>query len=1133
MFTTDQFFNRYICIKNLIMFKTFSSILIFICMASFSFAQEKSIFQGYSKDVSGNSLSYHSPLPDVSQSLLVRSHPDYHTIAWETEMIPKDYNGKSIKFVWMYGIDADIKKHDFHLSINGKQILTFHNPPSGEDAEWDFSGANGSTFTLRKTFVDKYEDPMGFATLTIPTNLIRYGEPAVISVSGDNKGENTWYMTFKTAVEESITVKQNPVAIKTKGEPVYSLSVKIVSLYQKKGILNWDEKKQFIELLPGYNSFDLQVNASAKPYPISVNVQIDGENPVSKQVIVEPIREWTLYFVQHSHTDIGYTRPQSEILPEHLRYIDYALDFCDQTDAYPEDAKFRWTCEASWPVLEYLESRPAQQIDRLIKRINEGRIEITGMYFNYSEIADEAGLAAQTRYLKNIKPYGIPIETAMQNDVNGFAWGLTEFFPDAGIKYISMGTHGHRALIPFDKPTAFWWESPSGKKTLAYRGEHYMHGNVLGIHTGNLEVFESNVMNYLEKLEEKGYPFDRATIQYSGYVTDNSPPSTYGSELARAWNEKYEWPKMRIATAKEFLEYVANNHKNDIESLRVAWTDWWSDGCGSAPFELAANRKNHVDLIATQGLLSMACLTGAKLPVGIAGEIDHINTQILFYDEHTYGSAESVREPNVYNTLEQWGEKSAYVWEAKKTGKILLEKAMGFMQPYIPKSDVPSLVVFNTMARNRSGMMEVYIDHQILPPSKAFRIVDYEGNEMMAQALSSREDGTYWGLWAENIPAMGYRIFRIESLDNYRVPDKKKEFEGDVFENEFYRLTFDRAKGSIMSLYDKELETELLDRGATYNMGEVVAELLSNRTQLEQFKLEHADYKTPEQVKFMGIEEGPIWNSLKLKGQIAGFLEDDGVNIEIRLYNTEKRIELIYDLQKIQNIDPEGMYVAFPFRLENGVTRYEVQGGIIEPGKEQLEGSASDWSTIQNFVSIKNDKAQIVFGSNEVPLVHFGGINTGNFDYIANVDNNEIYSWVYNNYWTTNFRGFHQGELRWKYYMTSSLNTDNSFATNFGWESRIPFLSRVLPAGNSNPGKTEDSFFSIKNENILLVNAKPADDGKGTVLQLRETDGKETVLHFVKPTKAYEVNVFEEDLGKDSKEIKFKAFESKFIRILN
>ena len=62
-----------------------------------------------------------------------------------------------------------------------------------------------------------------------------------------------------------------------------------------------------------------------------------------------------VYLVQHTHTDIGYTRPQTEILPEHLRYIDYALDYCDLTDGYPDDARFRWTCETSWAVREYLQ----------------------------------------------------------------------------------------------------------------------------------------------------------------------------------------------------------------------------------------------------------------------------------------------------------------------------------------------------------------------------------------------------------------------------------------------------------------------------------------------------------------------------------------------------------------------------------------------------------------------------------------------------------------------------------------------------------------------------------------------------------------------------------------------------------
>ncbi|MBK7410025.1 MAG: hypothetical protein IPJ40_19425 [Saprospirales bacterium] len=102
-------------------------------------------------------------------------------------------------------------------------------------------------------------------------------------------------------------------------------------------------------------------------------------------VFVGAVAEWTIYLVQHSHTDIGYTRPQTEILPEHLRYIDYALDYCDQTDDYPDNAKFRWTCEASWAVREYLESRPETQIDRLLKRIKEGRIEVTRACFSTSQ----------------------------------------------------------------------------------------------------------------------------------------------------------------------------------------------------------------------------------------------------------------------------------------------------------------------------------------------------------------------------------------------------------------------------------------------------------------------------------------------------------------------------------------------------------------------------------------------------------------------------------------------------------------------------------------------------------------------------------------------------------------------------
>ena len=42
---------------------------------------------------------------------------------------------------------------------------------------------------------------------------------------------------------------------------------------------------------------------------------------------------------------------------------------------------------------------------------------------------------------------GLPVETAMQNDVNGIAWCLADYLPDLGVKYFSIGSNNHRALV--------------------------------------------------------------------------------------------------------------------------------------------------------------------------------------------------------------------------------------------------------------------------------------------------------------------------------------------------------------------------------------------------------------------------------------------------------------------------------------------------------------------------------------------------------------------------------------------------------------------------------------------------------------------------------------------------------------
>ncbi len=88
---------------------------------------------------------------------------------------------------------------------------------------------------------------------------------------------------------------------------------------------------------------------------------------------------------------------------------------------------------------------------------------------------------------------------------------------------------------------------------------------------------------------------------------------------------------------------------------------------------------------------------------------------LLFYEEHTFGAAESISDPLAENAQVQWGEKSAFAWTAVKDSALLREEAFGLVQSFLPRADVPTLAVFNTLNWPRSGMARVFIDHQILP----------------------------------------------------------------------------------------------------------------------------------------------------------------------------------------------------------------------------------------------------------------------------------------------------------------------------------------------------------------------------------------------------------------------------------
>jgi hypothetical protein len=578
---------------------------------------------------------------------------------------------------------------------------------------------------------------------------------------------------------------------------------------------------------------------------------------------------------------------------------------------------------------------------------------------------------------------------------------------------------------------------------------------------------------------------------------------------------------------------MEKDHGNEFPVIRGAWPDWWTDGFGASARETAATRLASSSLIANEAGLSMASLAGVKLPDEINKSINLADNALLFYTEHTLGYSESVREPLSQSTMEQRALKESYAWEANRRTASIGEVAMGLLQSKFNREPQPSLIVFNTLNWKRSGLAMVYIDHQIVPGGKMAGIFDHEGNRLEVQPVLHRSDVTQWAVWLKDIPAFGYKKYTIKAIDDPLISAEQSNTK--VLENKWYKIITDPLKGTIISWFDKELSLELIDPKSEYKMGEFILEQLGNRSQMESRKLDDFIRSPLDTVWFDSMTKGEIWNSIKFYGESATSEKPKGFMFEIRLYNTEKRLDLSCSIIKKSIVAPQSFYIAFPFSLKDGKHYTEVQGGVIETGKDQIKGSSNDWYTVQDFTSIRNEGAQLVIGCPEMPLMQFGAINTGRYTAGAIPQSTNLFSWPMNNYWVTNFNAEQRGGHSWTYYLTTSSDISNGFATRFGWGCRVPYLTRILPGSGTGDNNWEGSFITGWPSDVLLVSSEPSPDGKYCTVHLREINGNSASLKLVNGLNgndltAIEVDVTGKPVSNPSKNI--GPLESKFYRII-
>ena len=134
----------------------------------------------------------------------------------------------------------------------------------------------------------------------------------------------------------------------------------------------------------------------------------------------------------------------------------------------------------------------------------------------------------------------------------------------------------------------------------------------------------------------------------------------------------------------------------------------------------------------------------------------------------------------------------------------------------------------------------------------------------------------------------------------------------------------------------------------------------------------------------------------------------------------------------------------------------------------------------------------------DAPLVSLGDVNRGVWPEEFKPVSSTIFSYIFNNYWHTNYRAEQGGELTFRYAMTSGPALAHDDLARFGRAAMTPLETDELidqdkvgnPPSPLEPGST--SFLQVKGTGVVVENWKAAEDGNGSVLRLLETSGTES-----------------------------------------
>ncbi len=868
--------------------------------------------------------------------------------------------------------------------------------------------------------------------------------------------------------------------------------------------------KTYRQAAPGNQDLgDEKLVFSLPAFPSGAEAQLRwsaGGRHQHLEAAISPQKKWTIFLVPEIHLDVGYSDYQGKVAAIHSQDIDEALGMIQR------NANFRYSLDGEWDLDQFFRTHTVADQDRAIQAIQNHQVYVPAQYANLL-----TGFPTAETLIRSLYPsanfsreHQTPFNYANITDVPSFSWSYASILAAAGVQDLAAGSDNYRGPVllqgRLNQSSPMWWQGPDGGKVLLWYSRHYMHMQLFFGLPQVLDAGRDTLPLFLQMYEHPSYVGNQ-TLMY-GTQVENSDLFLQQAQLVQQWNQVYAYPHLEYSGFHHALRSIQQQFGSNIPTIQGDGGPYWEDGIASDAYYAGMERWNEALAPTAEKFATLTSIVNPRLQADKSA-LDRMWRNMVLMDEHTWDSYNSITDPTSMEAVDQLALKDQYAVRARSLADFITRNSMASLANAIP-AGAGKVIVFNSLNWKRSNLVAMDI-------GKKSDLVDTAtGQKVPLQILSSGPDFNHIQFVAADVPAMGYKIYKTQSATSPApVPATNHSL---TMENSFYRITLDPTTGSVRSIFDKQLQRELVNANSPYRFGQYLYVTGGDKAPNTILQYSHV-YPTPNLVVHPAVEGSLISVSRTPYGWVARMRSQDlntpEIDTRIRLFDATKKIEFIEDIQK-RNVDTkEGVYFAFPFSMDHPQFQYEIQNGVVNPAKNMYPGAGHEWFSVQHWIALQQNGLSVALLPLDAALATFGDINRGAWPQQFGDRPGNVFSYIMNNYWDTNYRAGQGGHFEFHYVLTSASATNPPALSRLGWEEITPLEADTVTTQDKALTSSEeeerssllannmvaqsgaacvlnahqDSFLDGNDPDLLFDTWKPAEDGNGSILRFLDLGG--------------------------------------------